>query len=163
MKDTEFFAEILGIRFPWRITRLELNQQQKRVDKWIEHALGIEFPYPECRKFYGVYDHAPEREVRHQNTCRMATYLHLRVPPEYTAKTMGVKRIVSGLGEDNATVTYEFENHVLDVEQECSIESTCRLVGIDRKLAWRIYERAVHRGLARKPHRIPERIGHYRD
>ena len=158
MKDTEFFAEILGIRYPWRITRIELNQQQKRVDIWIEHAPGIEFPCPECRKFYSVYDHAPEREVRHLNTCQMATYLHLRVPRVH-CKDHGVKRIVSGLGEDNATVTQEFENHVLDLEQECSIESTCRLVGIDWKLAWRIYERAVHRGLARKPHRIPERIG----
>jgi transposase len=158
MKDTDFFSELLGIHFPWHIKTVEMNHQLKRVDIWIEHALGIEFPCPVCKHFNTVYDHSPQREIRHLNTCQMATYLHLRVPRVHCAEH-GVKQIVSGLGEDNATVTFEFENFVLDLEQECSIEGTCRLVGIDWKQAWRIHERAVVRGLARKPHRIPKRIG----
>ena len=112
MKDTEFFSELLNIRFPWHITRLELNHWQKRVDIWIEHASGVEFPCPECRQFFSVYDHAAKREIRHLNTCQMATYLYLRVP-RVRCEQHGVKQIVSGLGENNATTTYEFESLVL--------------------------------------------------
>jgi transposase len=158
MKDTEFFSDLLGIKFPWYIERVATDHQLKRVDIWLAHVPGVEFPCPECQAFHSVYDHAPEREIRHLNTCQMATYLHVRVP-RVSCSTHGIKQIVSGLGDDNAKITYEFERLVLDLEQECSVESVCRLVQVDWHLAWRIYERAVERGLARKPHRLPERIG----
>jgi transposase len=158
MKDTEFFSDLLSIKFPWYIERVTADHQQKRVDIWLTHVPGVEFPCPECQGFHSVYDHAPEREIRHLNTCQMATYLHVRVP-RVNCSTHGIKQIVSGLGDDNAKITYEFERLVLDLEQECSIESVCRLVQVDWHLAWRIFERAVERGLARKPHRLPERIG----
>jgi transposase len=158
MKDTEFFSDLLGIEYPWYIERVSTDHQKKRVDIWLAHAPGVEFPCPVCRSFHSVYDHSPEREIRHLNTCQMATYLHVCVP-RVGCPTHGVKQVVSGLGDDKATVTYEFERLVLDLEHECSLESVCRLIHIDWHLAWRIFERAVTRGQARKPHRLPERIG----
>ncbi len=87
----------------------------------------------------------------------MATFIHVRLPriecPEH-----GVLQIVSCLGEYNSEITYEFESFILDLEQECSIESTCRLLDFTWHTCWAVMEKAVDRGQERKPHEIPGRI-----
>jgi len=56
-------------------------------------------------------------------------------------------------------MTYAFESFVIQVAQECSIEATARLCGLTWDRSWNALERAVNRGRARKPHRVPVRIG----
>jgi transposase len=47
---------------------------------------------------------------------------------------------------------------VIDLEQECSLESVSRLLGIDRQLCRRIRERPVERGRRRKGVRLPKHL-----
>ena len=158
MEDTLFFAKLLGIKAPWHVTQVTQDHKLSRVDLHVEHTGGVRFPCPICEKFCSVYDHAPEREFRHLNVCQMAAYLHVRVP-RVNCSTHGIQQIVHGLAESNGTITYEFESHILELEQECSIESVCRILGVDWHLCYRLQERAVTRGFSRKPHGIPKRIG----
>jgi transposase len=87
-----------------------------------------------------------------------SAFLHVRVP-RVNCAAHGIQQIVHGLAEDNATMTFEMERLVLDVLQECSVESTSRLLNVDWHTGWKIQERAVERGFSRKPHKIPQRIG----
>ena len=159
MEDTRiFFEKLLGIKNPWHITKVTQNQSQNRVDLYIEHDKGIRFPCPICEKFCSIYDHTEEREIRHLNIFQMATYLHLRIP-RVQCPTDGVQRIEHGLAEPNGTVTFEFESLVLSLEQECSLQSVCRILDADWHLCQTLQERAVQRGFERKPQKIPKRIG----
>jgi len=158
MDDKAFFTKILCLKAPWFITKVELDTEGKRVDIYIEHRRGVRFPCPLCQEFCGVYDHTAEREFRHLNVCQMPAYLHVRVPRVQCTKH-GVQQITHGLAEKNSTMTYEMESLVLDVSQECSVESTSRLLNINWHTCWDIQERAVERGLKRKPQKVPERIG----
>jgi len=56
-------------------------------------------------------------------------------------------------------MTYEFEGFLIDLYKECRVESICRLLDVHWHTCWTVMERAVERGNARKPHKIPERIG----
>lgn len=158
MQETKFFSELLGITRPWFISKMVLNKAQQRVDIYVEHSRGFAFPCPKCQRLCPVYDHTRQREFRHLNVFQMTTFIHVKLPrvqcPEH-----GVLQIVSGLGEDNSNMTYAFESLVLDLEQECSIESVCRLLDLNWHTCWRVMEQAVERGQARKPHEIPKRIG----
>ena len=158
MQETTFFAQLLGITRPWFISKVILDKKKQRVDIYVEHSADFAFPCPECQRLRSVYDHTKEREFRHLNVCQMATFIHVRLP-RIECSEHGVKQIVSGLGEDNSSMTYEFESFVLDLEKECSIESVCRLLDINWHPCWGVMERAVERGKQRKAHRIPERIG----
>jgi transposase len=158
MQETTFFTELLGITPPWFISRIDLKKVEKRVDIYIRHTSGFAFPCPECQKLCSVYDHTKERVFRHLNVCQMATFIHVNLP-RIKCSEHGVKQIVSGLGEDNSGMTYEFESLVLDLEHECSIESVCRLLDMTWHPCWGVIERAVERGKERKMHRIPKRIG----
>lgn len=158
MQETAFFAEVLGVKLPWFISKVILNKERQRVDIYVEHTDGFAFPCPECQRLCSVYDHMKERIFRHLNVCQMAAYIHVRLPrvecPEH-----GVKQVVSGLGEGHSGMTYEFESLVVDLQKECSVESVCRLLDIGWHTCWAVMESAVGRGQARKPHKMPARIG----
>jgi transposase len=158
MQETAFFSQILGITRPWFISKVILDKENQRVDIYVEHSAGFAFPCPECQKQCSVYDHTKEREFRHLNVCQMATFIHVRLP-RIECSEHGVKQIISGLGDEKSTMTYEFEGFVIDVQKECSTESVCRLLDIGWHTCWEVMEDAVERGQVRKPHKIPERMG----
>src|SRR4030042_1485442 len=158
MRDIQLFEKLIGVKVPWRITRIDVDEERKRIDFFIENMSGIAFPCPLCKQFYGVYDHAPEREFRHLNVFQMATYLHVRIP-RVQCPTHGVQQIVHGLADSNGKITYELERLIIEWAHECSLESVCRILDVDWHLCQTIQERAVGRGFSRKEHKIPERIG----
>jgi transposase len=158
MDSKAFYTRLLGIHDPWYITEVSMDERQNKVDVFIEHRAGVRFPCPACQAFCGIYDHTEERAFRHLNTCQMTTWLHFRIP-RVKCKDHGVQQIEHGMAEKNGTTTYEFEALVLDVQQECSITSTCRLLDMDWHTGFNIQQRAVERGFERKPVGIPARIG----
>ena len=158
MDEKTFYYKILGLHPPWLIKEVVLNEAEQRVDIYLDHEKDIQARCPECDKFYGLYDHSPERIYRHLDTCQMATYIHVR-PPRVNCPDHGVKQINSELGENGSEMTYAFESLVIRVARECSIEATGRLCSLSWDQGWNTLERAVTRGLARKEHRIPSRIG----
>lgn len=158
MDEKAFFTRILGIKLPWFVNQVIMDEAVQRIDIYMDHERGIRVRCPECGTFYGIYDHAPERVYRHLNTCQMETYIHVR-PPRVNCPVHGVKQIDSEVGENGSDMTYAFESLVIRVAQECSIEATARLCGLSWDRGWNALERAVDRGRARKEHRIPSRIG----
>ena len=158
MDDKTFITKILGVHLPWFVKQVVVNEKEQRIDVYIDHERDIKVRCPQCKEFYGLYDHAPERIYRHLNTCQMATYIHVRVP-RVNCPTHGVKQIDSEFGENGSDMTFAYESYVIQVAQECSIEGTGRICGLSWERGWNALERAVKRGLARKAHRIPPRIG----
>ena len=158
MEDKKLFTKLLGLQAPWFIKEVSLSCDNHQLDIFIDHHTGIKFPCPICEEFYGIYDHTSERRFRHLNVWQTPAYLHVKIPRIHCS-IHGVQQITHGLADDNSTLTYEFENHVLDLEHECSIESTSRLLNIGWHTAWNIQHKAVHRGFTRKESKIPSRIG----
>ena len=158
MDDKTFFTNILGIHLPWFVKEVVVNDKEQRVDIYIDHEREIQVRCPECDRFYGVYDHGPERVYRHLDTCQMATFIHVR-PPRVNCPNHGVKQIDSEFGENGSEMTYAFESLVIRVAQECSIEATRRLCGLSWERGGMPWSgRLPEVGLA-KGHRIPARIG----
>jgi len=146
------------VKRPWRVVKVTHDGDSGRVDLYVEHEPGVRFPCPVCKEFCAVHDHTPEREFRHLNVFTYATYIHVRIPRVDCARD-GVRQVEHGLAEPNGTVTYEFERMVIDLEQECSLQSVCRLLDVDWQLCQRIQERAVERGRRRKGLRLPKHLG----
>ena len=158
MDEKTFYTKVLRIKLPWYVKQVVMDESAQRIDIYLDHEQDIRVRCPECGKFYGMYDHAPERIYRHLNTCEMATYIHVRLP-RVNCPQHGVKQIASEVGENGSEMTYAFESYVIKVAQECSIEATARLCGLRWDKGWNAVERAVNRGIACKEHRIPSRIG----
>jgi len=158
MDDKTLYTKILGLKPPWFITEVAVKEKQNRIDIWVGHEPDIRVRCPVCEKFYGVYDHSPERVFRHLDTCQMSTFIHVRLP-RVNCPDHGVKRIDSEFGENGSDMTFAFESFVVRVAQECSMEASSRLCGLSWDRCWNVVTRAVNRGLKLKALRVPERIG----
>lgn len=158
MDDKLLFTKILGLRPPWFIKQVVVDDKAQRVDIYVDHEPDIRVRCPVCDTFYGLYDHAPERVYRHLNACQMQTYIHVR-PPRVNCPRHGVKQIGSEFGENGSELSFSLESFVIRVAQECSIEATARLCGLSWDQSWGVLERAVNRGQARKERRVPRHMG----
>lgn len=148
---------LLGLKDPWYVDRVEIDEKAQRVDVYVRHHNPIQVACPVCGEFFAPYDHVSEREFQHLSTCQLRTFVHVRLPrvncPEH-----GVKQIISEFGEPNSHMTYQFEEYIIGLAQECSISATARLSGLSWDSSYGAVSRAVARGLHRKEKKIPARI-----
>ena len=158
MEDTELYAMLLGIRPPWRVTKVVVDMGAERVDVWAEDAAGAQFSCAVCGKEASVYGHANEQVWRHLDTCQCQTYLHARLP-RTKCPTDGVHQIRAPWAEPRSQFTLLYESRLIDVLKECDVTGVTRLEGTSWDATWGVMERAVARGLARKERRVPAYIG----
>ena len=158
MRDTEFYEALLGLRDPWRVTKVKLDSVTGRVDVWIEGRSGVKWNCPECENKGPVYDHSEERVWRHLNTCQFGTYIHCQLP-RVKCPTHGVRQVCAPWAEPGSRFTLLYENWVIDTLKECDVTGANRLTGTSWSEAWNIMEKAVARGLSRKETLIPGYLG----
>ncbi len=159
MQDTKLFETILGLRAPWRISRVELKTEEQRVDLWAEHAADARWRCPDCQDELACRDHVEERVWRHLDTCQFQTFLHARVPRVECA-THGVRQVAVPWADARARFTALMERLIIDVILQCStLTGSCRLLRITWDEAWGVMDRAVARGRARKAARPIRYVG----
>ena len=158
MRDTSFYEALLGLSNSWRVTKVDLNTSAGRVDVWAKDRPGIKWRCPECQEKASVYDHSEERVWRHLNTCQFGTYIHSRLP-RIKCPNHGVRQVLAPWAEPGSRFTLLYENLVVDTLKECDVTGTNRLTGTSWYEAWNIMEKAVARGLKRKPCLVPDYLG----
>jgi len=155
MRDTELYAMLLGLGPGWRVREVRLDMEKKRVDVWVETCEGGEWKCSECKEVRGIYDHSEEQSWRHLDTCQCRTYVHARLA-RTSCKEHGVLQVMAPWAGPRSKFTLMMECRVIDTLKECDVTGCCRLTGVSWDQGWNIVERAVRRGQARKPRRIPE-------
>ena len=158
MRDIELYRHLLGLSEPWGVTRVELSVQTGQVDVWVDHPKRTRFSCPECDASLAVYDHAEERAWRHLDSCQFLTYLHAR-PPRVDCATHGVRQVALPWAEPHSRFTVLFERLAIDVLSECDVEGATRILRLSWDEGWHLAERAVARGLARRPLVAPAHLG----
>lgn len=158
MEDRQLYAKLLGIEFPWLISRVEVDMSAEQIDVWVEEAAGVRFACAACNQDASVYDHTAEQVWRHLDTCQCRTYVHARLPRTKCHKD-GVKQVRAPWAEPRSQFTRMFEARLIDTLKECDVTGVTRLAGTSWDETWGVMMRAVKRGLARKELRLPARIG----
>lgn len=157
MRDTDLYRQLLGLEKPWTVDRVELDIKQQRVDVFAKHDKS-KWMCPECNKPFGLHDHDEERAWRHLDSCGFQTFLHARVP-RVNCSEHGVRQVRVSWAEPKSRFTALFERFAIDVLLETSITGATTILGISWDEAHHIMERAVARGLARRPHEVPRHLG----
>jgi len=149
MRDRDLYAKILGLAEPWLVTDVELDLEAKSVVVQIGRGPKATLACPECGQVCPGYD-TQARRWRHLDTCQFQTILAADVPrcscPEH-----GVKQIRVPWAEPSSRFTALFECLAIDWMQEAGRSATARQLGLTWSEADGIMQRAVERGLARRP------------
>lgn len=157
MRDTQLYAQILGIEKPWEVVDVQLRLEDGEVEVVVEHGGQGKLPCPECGTAAAGYD-TRERRWRHLDTCQYRTILVGRVPrvecPEH-----GVKMIRVPWGEPRSPFTALFEALVIDWLKAANTRAVARLLNLTWDQVDGVMQRAVRRGLARRELAVPRRGG----
>lgn len=158
MQDIDLYQHLLGLTAPWFVARVELNVSEQRVDVWVEHPAGQQWPCPECGELCATYDHTKERSWRHLDSCQFLTFLHA-APPRVKCAEHGVRQVALPWAEPRARFTALFERWAIDLLMETNVSGAARILRLSWDEVWGIMERAVRRGLHRKGERISRFVG----
>jgi len=158
MRDTDLYRHLLGVENPWFVSEVQLDVKEQRVDVWIEHPKGLQWPCPECGTGGTLHDHAEERVWRHLDSCQFQTFLHAR-PPRVVCSEHGVRQVRLPWAGPHARFTVLFERFAIEVLRHTTIQAGRQILRISWDEAWHVMERAVQRGLRRKPERIIAQLG----
>ena len=158
MRDTTLYQHLLGIEHPWTVSKVELDIGKQRVDVWADHPKGVKWPCPECGAEGTLHDHAEERVWRHLDSCQFQTFLHAH-PPRVRCLEHGVRQVKLPWAEPRARFTLLFERFAIEVLRQTSIQAARRILGISWEEAWHLLDRAVGRGMRRKPKGVISQYG----
>ncbi|MBI4496025.1 MAG: ISL3 family transposase [Deltaproteobacteria bacterium] len=154
----QFYARLLKLERPWIVKEVRFEESPERVDVYVDHEHGIKLRCPRCDAWCPVYDHLPEREWQHLDTCAVATYVHTRLP-RVKCKEHGVISIGAQWAEPGSDLTMALEARLIDLEKECSIQAVSRLTGLSWDRCGGVLTRAVRRGQERKAWKVPQYLG----
>jgi len=90
--------------------------------------------------------------------CQFATFLHARIP-RVECPTHGVKQVSVPWAAPRSRFTLLFERFAIDVLLEADVSGAAKVLRITWDEAHHLMKRAVERGMARKPRRVPEKLG----
>jgi transposase len=158
MRDVDFFAKLLRLKRPWKVERVSISPEEKKIDVWLEHRRRAEFACPECRRPLPIYDHVATRRWRHLDHGDCGTWLHARIP-RVCCLEHGVRQAVVPWALPGSRFTLPFERHAIDVLLETDVLGGARLLHLSWDEAWHLMERAVERGQQRKKRRVIAYLG----
>jgi transposase len=158
MRDTELYAQILGVRSPWKVSRVALQLEGGDVEVFVEYGGGgAELTCPECGEAASRYD-TRQRRWRHLDTCQYRTILVADVP-RVKCREHGVKTIRAPWSDPGSSFTALFEALVIDWLREATTSAVARRLGLTWDQVDGVMQRAVRRGLALRPLSVPRHLG----
>lgn len=157
MHDRDLYAKLLGLDKPWRVVNVELKLAELEVHVYVDHGEHA-WECPECGRAGRLYDHQGERTWRHLDTMQYTTLLHAK-PPRVNCEEHGPRAVRLPWADPKARFTLLFERFAIDVLRMASVDAAAKLLRLSWDEAWRIKERAVERGLERKPKVPPAYVG----
>ena len=77
----EMFAQSIGLQEPWRVERVEYDEEKREVHIYVKARKTSKYPCPECGKMCARYDDEEEERIwRHGDVCFFPCYVHCRRP-----------------------------------------------------------------------------------
>ena len=138
---------------------VQLDTEREQIDVFVDHPSGTKFCCPDCDQSLACYDHSPEREWRHLDSCQFKTILHASAPRVNCAEH-GVRQAKVPWAEKGSRFTILFERFAIDVLQATqTVKGGQSILRISWDQAWNILSRAVGRGQSRKEEKQLPRIG----
>lgn len=158
MQDRDLYAQILGIREPWRVEHVELKLDEGEVHVHLGHEEGRQWKCPECGQPCPLYDHQAERCWRHLDTCQYHTILHA-APPRSNCPQHGPRTVQLPWAEPSSRFTALFEGLAISWLKAASQKAVAEQLDLSWDEIHAIQQRAVQRGLERRKAESARHLG----
>jgi len=157
MESAQLYSQILGVVSPWRVTRVDLDMSRQQVEVFVEFDRDEFARCPECESQCPRHD-TKRKSWQHLDTCQLKTVLTADVP-RASCEQHGVRLMAAPWAAPNSRFTALFEALVIDWLKIAPTSKVAERFGLGWSVVDGIMQRAVERGLARRPRRLPRRLG----
>ena len=141
-----FLEKILDLENPWFIQDITLNQEDARIDIYLDFRKGGTFLCPLCGEGNCKVHDTTEKTWRHLNLFQYKAYLHTRLPrvncPEHGVQTVDVPWARKGSG-----FTLLFEAFAMSLVRLMPVASAARILGEWDTRIWRIAHHYVDKAV----------------
>ena len=155
MRDTDLYAQILGLQTPWHVSGVLLNRTDSNVTVQVA-TQSAQWCCPRCNKPSPRYDKRICR-WRHLDTMQYHTILEAEVP-RVKCDEHGVLLVDVPWAEPGSGYTAMFESVVIDWLLRTDLQAVAQMLDLSWGVVDRIMQRAVARGLARREELYPVNI-----
>jgi transposase len=155
MKHLQLYQQILGLETPWQVKNVEIKPKEQQVMVEVE-CVQTTWVCPTCSEPMHIHEWE-SRTWRHLDSCQFKTLIKAEVP-RVKCLEHGTQVVSVPWAEKHGRFTRLFERLAIDVLLVCSISESCDLLRISWDEADGIKQRAVKRGLERKPARVNKHL-----
>ena len=150
MKDTTLYEQLLGLKSPWSVKRVDLSLTDQRVVVEVVLKKGQVWADPTDAPKRAHINGWSERQWRHLDTCQFETLIKARVPQlKYGEGT--VEELTVPWAERYSRVTNMMAGFVIKLLEACpTTQAVCTLARLSWSTVNAIMVSAVGRGMLRR-------------
>ena len=150
MKDTILYEQLLGLKSPWSVNKVDLSLVDQRVVVEVVLKSGQVWADPTDPAKRAHINGWRERQWRHLDTCQFETLIKARVPQlKYSDGT--VEELTVPWAERYSRVTTLMTGFVIKLLQACpNTQAVCKLTRLSWSTVNAIMVSAVARGMLRR-------------
>jgi transposase len=149
VKDIDFYQRILGLEAPWKVMKVDLDMDAKRVVIRVEVEPGTKWGNAETKAAAHVHKWA-ERTWRHLDTCQFETMIVAQVPSVKHADG-SVEEVAVPWADRYQRVTRMMAQAVILWVEACgNVGKVAQVMRLDWHTVDAIMKAAVERGLKRR-------------
>ena len=119
MESTQLFEMALGLSGGWKVVSSEFKGEPKKLEIYLDFAVGSRFACPECGEKCAVHD-TVEKRWRHLNFFQYECELVARVPRVKCVKD-GVRQVEVPWARAGSGFTLMFEAAVMVLAREMPV------------------------------------------
>lgn len=159
MKDTTLYEQLLGLKTPWSVSKVDLSLTDQRVVVEVVLKKGQIWADPTNATQRAHINGWSERQWRHLDTCQFETVIKARVPQlKYSDGT--VQELSVPWAERYSRVTTLMAGFVIKLLEACpTTQGVCELTRLSWSTVNDIMTRAVERGMLRRTEEKIEHLG----
>lgn len=159
VRPESLFEAALGMKAPWKVTKISFSAEQRRLDILLDFERGGSFRCPECgAEGAKAYD-TQEEEWRHLNFFQYETYLRARVPRVTCPRGCGVRKVDVPWARAGSGFTLLFEALIMALVGEMTVAAVARVVGEQDTRLWRVIHHHVDEARRRLDFSAVTRVG----
>jgi transposase len=150
MKDTALYEQLLGLKSPWSVKKVDLSLADQRVVVEVVLKKGQVWGDPTDATKRAHINGWTERQWRHLDTCQFETIIKARVPQlKYSDGT--VEELTVPWAERYSRVTTLMAGFVIKLLQACpTTQAVCTLTKLSWSTVNALMVSAVERGMLRR-------------
>lgn len=143
---SEMFKVALQMEEPWKLTRIEFDDQAQAWHLYLDFERGAVFACPECGAPSKGYDSA-KKSWRHLDFWDWKTYMHARVPRVKCTGCSKITQVPLPWARPQSHFTLRFEAWAMRLMAEMPVYAAARELREHDTRMWRVFHHDVHQAM----------------